>query len=89
MTRIKYSKYNNNLLLAGPFISNNEVLTLILYTEILCYTINNSRKEIVKEGQASSLPTLKKKAKKALRELGCTFYDEIRKRPGVEVLKYD
>lgn len=88
MTRIKYNKSLKDVLSAGPFITSNGILVLYITTDTLIYMIVNEEKNL-KQGQANSLPSLKKKAKQALRELGCTFYDEIRKKDGVEVISYE
>lgn len=82
MTRIKYQKANG-WLFSQDFLCNTKIARISLDMENLRYYII-SGKETLKEGKANTLASLKKKAKQAAKDLGATFYDEIRNRGKIE-----
>lgn len=77
MTRIKYRKFKDIGLEAGPFLAGSIWLSVVLRPDNLTYHVYNGNKKL-KEGTASSLTSLKKKVKLVLKELGTIFNDEIR-----------
>lgn len=92
MTRIRYTKQDNDLI-SQYILVNNTFVYVLLDPNLLVYEIwktNDSNSDnVLKEGQAESLAKLKAKAKQALKELGASFSDEIRNRGKTEKLKFD
>lgn len=87
MTRIRYTKGNNTLTSNGLMLLGTRPVIVQLNTEALTMKImyaDNS--ELVLLKRAPSLPTLKMKTKRILRELGVQFDNEIRVRGNVQKL---
>jgi hypothetical protein len=83
MTRIKYTKPIHGWIFSQQILCNTKIVVITLDLDTLTYHVMNG-KEKLKEGQANTLTSLKRKAKQAVKELGAFFYDEIRNRGTTE-----
>lgn len=94
VTRIRFNKEDPEIWRSPSFNIGAQVYDLILLPKQLKYEIitNVSSLEIdnyiVKSDFANNVPTLMKKAKTALKELGIKFDDEIRNNGKNEKLKF-
>jgi hypothetical protein len=79
MTRIRYKTVEEGKVLVSHEIlcGNNELVQIELRPEDLSFMVFN-HKGVSKTGSASNLPTLKRKAKEAVKELGANFGTESR-----------
>jgi hypothetical protein len=79
MTRIRYKTVENSGSLVSHEISlgGNELVQIELRPHELSYLVFN-HKGVSKTGNASTLSSLKRKAKQAVKELGANFGSESR-----------
>ena len=85
MTRIRYNRNGNTLVSKNLMLLGPRPVTVILNTETLTMRIEyTDNSELVLVKRAPSLPTLKMKTKRLLRELGVQFDSEIRVRGNVQ-----
>lgn len=70
-------------MLSQKFLCGTRLVQIVLYPNDLRYEIDTENGTI-KSGKANTLASLKKKAKKAVIELGAAFKDEIRNRGKTE-----
>lgn len=79
MTRIRYKIVENSGSLISPEIlcGNNELVQIELRPNDLSYLVFN-HKGVSKTGSATTLSSLKRKAKQAVKELGANFGVENR-----------
>ena len=86
MTRLRYKK-EDVWLYTMPFLCGLAFVQISIDPINLKYYINKiSNDEELKTGTANTLVSLKKKAKQAVKDLGTTFYEEIRNRGKTERL---
>lgn len=82
MTRLRYIKVQHYML-SQKFLCGTRLVQIVLYPNDLMYEID-TEKGTIKSGKANTLTSLKKKAKKAVIELGAVFCDEVRNRGKTE-----
>jgi hypothetical protein len=83
MTRLTYKKINEHLLVSSEILCGKEFVKIFLYLKPLVYTIGTEGK-VLKAGNANTLVSLKRKAKSAVKDLGASFYEEVRNRGSTE-----
>src|SRR4051812_39350414 len=78
-TRIRYVKYENQLLSKKIFTVRGTDYNISLNTDDMTYTVNKtSNMDVASHGAAPTVNLLKIAAKKALQELGVSFKNESR-----------
>lgn len=82
MTRIIYKECGGRLI-SQEILCNNQFVSIFLFPKELKYGIYNDD-DLLKEGSANTLVSLKKRAKQAVKDLGATFYSEVRNRGSTE-----
>ena len=80
MTRIRYKNVNGTLV-SGNIIAGKTVVVVTISADVPghFYVTDMETQAVVAQGTGDSSQTLKIKAKRALRELGAVFQDEVRK----------
>lgn len=86
MTRLRYMTENGRLL-SRKFLVQNKWTHITLTPDSLTYSILTEDGDVLAQGNANTLNSLKKKAKQVATELGASFFQEIRNRGKFEKLE--
>lgn len=79
MTRIRYKKTDKELVSIKPILCNNKfVYVKINLDKMLYYLIDATSNELILNGGAPDVQTIKRRVKRDLKSIGAKFFDEIR-----------
>lgn len=87
MTRLRWTQSKTaNAIYTPSILCGNKYVVIVIFLNKLTYHIEvTGDGEVLKEGHANTLVSLKKKAKLAVQELGASFYQELRQRGKTEI----
>lgn len=88
MTRLTYLKLNAHLLVVDRLVlCGTKPVCIVINSDTLIYRIQDTDNgDVLASGTGASLTDAKVKVKRLLKELGATFYDEVRNRGQFEKL---
>lgn len=79
MTRIRYTR-NGKVLSSNPILVGKDFYRVIIHVETNWLLIVGSNNSVTQSHECKTLRDTKLFAKRLLRQMGATFYDEVRRR---------